>query len=129
VGRTLPSQKLKAAMQRSGMDMPALSQKTGLALWTLERIAAGGRQLAASTRKIEFALGEAVWVTPKEFEFRLRVSEWFGVNIYTTPLHQLRAAVRKSHGIIIRTANLMRRPTEARLEAIFYEANPTIRRQ
>jgi hypothetical protein len=68
-------------------------------------------------------------MTPQEFEFRSRVSEWFGINIYTTPLAKLRPAVRKSHGIILHTANAMRRPIEARLEAIFMKANPTVKRQ
>ena len=121
--------RLNTVLKMRGLDIPTLATKLGLSLFTIEQIARGRGRGTMIPRRIEAALDAAIWTAPALFRFRKRVSKWFGLNIYTTHLHPLRKAVRKSHGIALDTAHLSRVGAEATLEAAFMNAKPKHRKE
>ncbi len=92
------------------MSVQQLAKKTGLKASSFKVFLLGWANRPKSRRRIELALGKAIWTAPEYFKWQAAVTKWLGFDPYLTPLHQARHLAAKvginlgTHPLTISTA-------------------------
>lgn len=120
---TLSLHLLKAVIRSSGLTLEEVARKAGIHLGTMRSVHSGWRVTPRMRRRIEVALGRAVWTSKAEFFRQQQLVQWLAFDPFILNLKETRIH-GAAKGIPAGGRNPSRSLITARLFAAFDAAHP-----